>query len=272
MDAKHPITLTGVPKTLLIPLLVRARYCDAPSSPVHDKLAKELVARLDYDFDELAKHIDDVSMFMLARAWHFDRAIHAWLQRHTLGTVVNLGAGLDTTFYRLNNDQVNWIDLDLPDIISLRESLLPPSPQIHNVAKSILDLSWIDDIKAQHESCLFFAGGLFMYFTEAQVNSIITTMAKNFPKSQLIFDSISSKGLYYANKMLVDSHMPNAVMHWGMDDALDLETWSGHIKVLNKIPCYRGIKMLPGISVGNRIKMFLYDYFDSSGITHLAFE
>lgn len=272
MDAKLPISLSGVPKTLLIPLLVRAQYSEDPSSPIQDKLAKELVGRIDYNFDELAKHTGDAAMFMLARAWHFDRAIRAWLQRHPLGAVVNFGAGLDTTFYRINNSQVTWIDLDLPDIIRMRESLLPPSKQIHNVAKSILDYSWVNEIKQYHDTFLFVAGGLFMYFPEEQVKDVIRVMAENFPHSDLIFDSISTKGLYYANKMLCESQMSDAIMHWGIDDTTQLETWSPQIRLLSKIPCYRGIKMMSGIPFGSRFKMFLYDCFDTSGITHVSFQ
>ena len=272
MEAKQPITLTGVPRTLLIPLMVRAQFSQDPASPIHDRLALELVNQINYDFEELARHTGDAALFMLARAWHFDRAIKAWLHRYPLGTVVNLGAGLDTTFYRINDPQVTWIDLDLPDIIQLRKSLLPSSTQIHQIAKSILDFSWMEDVKKQNDPILFFAGGLFMYFTEAEVRRILTSMAENFPNSQLIFDNISTKGLYYANKMLRESDMPDAIMHWGLDDAEDLEEWSPYIRLLNQMPTYRGIKMMSGIPLGNRIKMFFYDFFDSSGITHLTFQ
>jgi O-methyltransferase involved in polyketide biosynthesis len=37
---------------------------------------------------------------------------------HPEGLVVNLGAGLDTRFYRLDNGTITWIDIDLPEVVA----------------------------------------------------------------------------------------------------------------------------------------------------------
>jgi O-methyltransferase involved in polyketide biosynthesis len=49
-----------------------------------------------------------------------DRALKAYLTDEPQATVVNLGCGFDTTFQRVDNGTMRWIDLDLPDVIELR--------------------------------------------------------------------------------------------------------------------------------------------------------
>lgn len=40
------------------------------------------------------------------------------MDAHPEGLVVNLGAGLDTRFYRLDNGTITWIDIDLPEVVA----------------------------------------------------------------------------------------------------------------------------------------------------------
>lgn len=83
----------------------------------------------------------------MARAYHFDKAIKEYLSKNPKVIIVNLGAGLKTAFYRVDNGTLKWVDLGLPEVISLREKLLPLTDPNPNIAKSILDYTWMDDIK-----------------------------------------------------------------------------------------------------------------------------
>lgn len=47
------------------------------------------------------------------------------LRDHPDAVIVNLGAGLDTTFQRIDNGRIFWYGLDLPDSIDLRKRLIP---------------------------------------------------------------------------------------------------------------------------------------------------
>ena len=82
------------------------------------------------------------------------------------------------------------------------------------------------------------AGGFLMYFTENQVKSLLLKMAKNFPQSELIFDSIPIKGIKYANRMLDQAKMSNAILQWGLDYGVELENWSTNIKLVSQIPYF----------------------------------
>lgn len=266
---KIEIDLKGVPQTLLLPLLGRAFFSDKPYSPLHDERAVQLVQTLDYDFDQLSKQVGATTLFWIARAYHFDQAIRAFLQQHPKAVIVSLGAGLETAFYRVDNGQLTWVDLDLPEVIELRKKLFSPSDRVHYVAKSILDFSWMEDVKKFGNEFFFFAGGLFMYFTEKEVKDLFLAMADSFAGAELIFDSISKKGLEYANIMLQKSAMKDAVLKWGLDDALTLQNWSPKVKLLAKVPYFKNIKNKFKFPLLLRCKMYFYDFVNKSGIIHL---
>jgi len=267
---KLAIKLDGVPQTLLMPLLGRAKFSEKSYSPIHDPLAIKLVESINYNFDELLTRITRSLGFWMARAFHFDEAIKKFITKHPKGTIVNLGAGLETAFHRVDDGKLKWVDLDLPEVISLRNKLLPQSDRVNCIAKSILDFSWMNDIKEYGHEFFFFAGGLFMYFTEDEVKSIFIEMAKRFHQSELIFDSVTTRGIYYANKMLKEAKMSNAQLQWGLDDIRKLEAWSSNIQIVKHMPYFRDLDT-KNFPIVLRIKMFFYDLHNKNAIMHLKF-
>jgi len=237
-----------------------------------DEMAVELVRSLNYDFDHLLQRAGDFSAsYWIARACHFDDAIKVYLESHPEATIINLGAGLDTAFSRVDNGQLTWVDLDLPQVIDLRQKLLPPPERVHYIAKSILDYSWMAEVKQFGDECFFYAGGVLMYFTEEQVKSLLIEMANCFNGCPLIFDSISSGGLKYGNKMLEETKMVDAVLKWSLDDTRKLETWSQKVKLIRHSPFFKNINGNGHFSLLCRLQMFLSDAIDKGGIIQLLF-
>ena len=67
---------------------------------------------------------------LFARTILLDQMVGAFLEEHPDATVVNIACGLDTRVYRLDNGQVRWYNLDLPDLDTDDERLytIPGSP------------------------------------------------------------------------------------------------------------------------------------------------
>lgn len=103
------------------------------------------------------------------------------------------------------------------------------------------------------------------------MKSCFVELAKRFPNSELIFDSITSKGIYYANKMLKEANMCNALFQWNLDSSKILESWSPHIHIINTLHYFKDIRKLPGIPLSLRVKMFMYDLLSKRGVIHLKF-
>ena len=111
---KIKINLTGVSETLLGPLWGRAKLSRERNPVLNDAKAIELIEQIDYDFSTIERNIPpEVDLLIVARAKQFDDKVKAYIAEYPRASVVNIGAGLDTTFYRIDNGTVHWYDLDL---------------------------------------------------------------------------------------------------------------------------------------------------------------
>ena len=91
---------------------------------------------IDYDYVRSFGRPDD-SHPMRSRI--FDDAVAPWLASHPGGTVVELASGLETQFQRLDDGQVRWLCVDVPEAISVRERFLKPTDRYRHCARSALD-------------------------------------------------------------------------------------------------------------------------------------
>ncbi|MET8849582.1 class I SAM-dependent methyltransferase [Amycolatopsis sp. NPDC004625] len=177
--------LDGVAATCLWTLRNRAEESRHPGSAFADPLAEQLQRRISYDYARFGKP-DQIHPL---RAAALDLALRAYLERHPAATVVALGEGLQTTYWRLGRPAVDWLSVDLPPVIDLRRRLLPPEPRMTSMPASALDRAWLD-VPDPARGVFVSAEGLFMYLERAAVLALIADCAARFPGGQLFFDSI----------------------------------------------------------------------------------
>jgi len=101
---------------------------------------------------------------------------------------VNIAAGLDATFYRVDNGTIHWYDLDLPAVIDIRRQLLPEPDRVTYIPKSLLDPSWCKDIEHTEDGVFMIAGGVFGWFEKSQVQQFFSMLADNFPNGEIVFN------------------------------------------------------------------------------------
>ena len=99
---------------------------------------------------------------------------------HPDGTVVALGEGLETQLWRVDNGRVEWVSVDLPEVVELRERLLPASPRQRLVGASAFDTGWLDEVDPSR-GVLVTAQGLLMYFERDEAYRLIADCAGGFP-------------------------------------------------------------------------------------------
>ena len=159
---KVKVKLSGMPQSMLLCLWGRAQVSKEYSSLFYDAKAAELVEKIDYDNLAADEPLQDLVLsflriltklpefcLMMLRAWQFDEKARKYIAAHPRASVVNLGAGLDTTFYRVDNGLIHWYDLDLPAVIDVRRELLPEPDRVTYIGKSIFDPSWCKDINTE---------------------------------------------------------------------------------------------------------------------------
>ena len=184
------IELQKVPLTLLLPLWGRAELSRAGSPILHDKEAIEIISRLDYDFSRIRATLNySNNICWLARARQFDDKIKEFMSKHPGCTVVNLGAGLDTTFSRVDDGAIRWIDFDLPEVIEIRKKLIPETERSICMTTSVFDYSWMDQLPNNPHGLIFVAGGLFIYFKDTELKALFREMGKHFHGAEIVFDA-----------------------------------------------------------------------------------
>ena len=183
--------LAGVPETALWTLFHRAREAAHARTVLPDPVALELIRRFDFPFEErFGTGYAGQSQILALRARCFDDEIRSFLAVHPAGTVVALGEGFETTFWRVDNGAVRWLTVDLPASAALREKLLPRSDRQRVHAGSAFDLGWMDDVDAS-DGVLITAQGLLMYFPEDQSRGLIAACAARFPGGRMLFDTVT---------------------------------------------------------------------------------
>ena len=81
---------------------------------------------IDYDFTRFDEAGRSMRVPVL-RGKIFDHRVAGFLSDHPGGTVVELGAGLNPRFDRLDNGHCHWGDLDLPDSMEVRRRFFAPT-------------------------------------------------------------------------------------------------------------------------------------------------
>ena len=165
---KTHIEPNTVQETLVIPLFGRKLCTKRFPNLFCDERAVELIERIDYDFSALEKRAKSTAYrfgAMEVAMRETDLMIEAkdYLKTHPFAALVNLGCGLDQTAESCDNGTCKIYNLDLPDVIAVRNALLPESERVKNIAADLNDLVWFDAIDANNGVC-FLAAGVFYYF------------------------------------------------------------------------------------------------------------
>ncbi len=229
--------LGGVAETLFMPLYVRALESERPDALIKDDHAVALIQQLNYDPAWIKKMMvdEDDKVSLILRNREFDRQARDFMARHPSAVVVHIGCGLDSRFERVDDGQVEWYDLDLPPVIELRRQLLGGETARHHLlACSALDRAWVDAVSVHHpRPFLFLAEGVLMYWTEAQVKSLVLMLRDCFPGAELVLDAFSPY-LVRINNLRIRRTKIGARYQWGLKRGQDVERWGDGIHLLDE--------------------------------------
>jgi O-methyltransferase involved in polyketide biosynthesis len=245
-DVKAPVALSGVPETMLWTLYHRALEARRADPVLTDPMAVDLVESIDYPFEQRFGAHAGVAQGQALRARRFDNEVRRFLAAHPDGTVVALGEGLETQFWRVDNGRVQWLSVDLPESVELRSRLLPSSPRLRTIAGSVLDKAWLDEVDPTR-GVLLTAQGLLMYLRPGEVRRLIAGSAQRFPGGALLFDAVPrwfSARTMSGQLMRGQTYQPPP-MPWGLDPDQQQQIRTVHPNVAE----VRDLRLPPGRGV-----------------------
>ncbi len=199
---KYHIEKNTVQETLVIPLYGR-KFCNELYPSIYkDEMAEKIIDQIDYDFSLLTKQGKKLMyrfgyLEVACRQNDLLTEVKEYLKAHPKASVVNLGCGLDNLGRKCDNRTCKIYNLDFPDVIKVRNELLPAGDREENVSCDLNDTEWFKKIDGRN-GAVFFASGVFYYFLHEQVRKLIVEMSKAFPGGKIVFDSANKK----ATKML----------------------------------------------------------------------
>ena len=195
-----PGTLPPVCRTLLIPLVARARGGECfPAWACEDAAAERLIAQLDLD---LRPYLQDRATVqnILWRTRVIQEVGQTFFDANPDSVGVNLGCGLSQHFQWFDSGSNRWLDSDLPEVMALRETCLAPdTSRQHHAELDLREPGWWQRLGLPcgpaHKPVFVLCEGVLMYLSPSQVQTVLAEFAEQAPPgSRMVLDTMSQVG------------------------------------------------------------------------------
>ena len=237
---KYKIEKNTVQETLIIPLYARKVCSELYPNLYQDETTVRLINEIDYDFSDADKNARslmqrfgalEVAMRQNDLAWE----VQDYLKTHPSAAVVNLGCGLDNTGRSCDNGTCKIYNLDFPDVIAVRNELLPAGERAENIPCDLKDPAWFDKIDSSG-GAVFFASGVFYYFLTQQVKALVRGMADAFPGGVLVFDAANRTAVkMIAKTWLKSAKIKDVGAYFAVSDApKEIGEWDSRLRVSSR--------------------------------------
>lgn len=257
------LLLGDVEETALIPLAIRANETQRKNARITDNKAVEIISRLNIvtkQYDKFMSHEG-----VIARTIIIDKIVKDFIEKYPNALCVNLACGLDDRFSRVDNGKILWYDIDLDDMIRIRQKVYQQTERRKMISGNALEKDYTAQIQ-KRENVIVIAEGLLMYFSREQVKTLVGILAEHFENGrfvcELMHPLMTGNGKYHDT--VKDT---NADFGWGTKSGHEIESLCDGIKLVNEISLnsvmkkysVRGFLMsvIPGVkSLNNRIAIF----------------
>lgn len=210
---------------MLAPLRARAQDAMRRRPMLSDPFAADIASVLGAG-GAPSNRFDDVATVL--RGAVFDHWVREFLDAHPGGTVVELGAGLNTRAERLSGGRdgrvdANWVDVDLPAVAELRRELLPGT-EGRLVAGSVLDEDWLDVARGLPAPHLLVSESVLTLLPEQGVQRIVFTAGSMLSGATLLTDTIGRTTASHLERTEPLSS-GSLTFDWTCEDPSELQPW-----------------------------------------------
>lgn len=188
-----------IPGNLLRPLWLRSRESLMENGLVYDPIAARACLRCQLAPECLSGDIPQQQLLHVTLACLCDEQVIHFLDRHPDGWIINVGAGLDTRFYRMDNGRCHWIELDTTENLIWRQKLFHANERYLHRSGGILDLAWLEGLPISDSAAVLIVceQALLSCQTE-QVSRFVQTLGCHFDNATaclVLAGDLASKSL-----------------------------------------------------------------------------
>jgi methyltransferase (TIGR00027 family) len=176
----------------------RAQETERPDGVFRDPFARALAGERGERIAEAMTAFGDNSWSLIARTYLFDRFVTRFVQ-HGVDLIVNLAAGLDTRPYRMELPaSLRWVEVDLPEILDYKESILADAKPVCSLERVRLDLSnpdarrgLFDRLGRASQRAAILTEGLLIYLMPHEVGALAEDVARPASFQHWVVDIVS---------------------------------------------------------------------------------
>jgi O-methyltransferase involved in polyketide biosynthesis len=232
---------TPAQESLFLTLGGRALDSRLPNPFLGDTMADEILTKTGYDlarFPQLTTKLQGpkTKVFDIAvRAKRLDELVRRFVARHPDAVVLDLGAGLDDRVFRVDPPpNVDWYDIDFPEVIALRRQVLPRHPSAHSIGADLTDPNWLDDVPTDRPAVIV-ADGLIVFLTQHDFVSLLNRLSSHFPSGELAFNLYTTYAVWAVKHLRGLAAIAGGAANPGFNDSRQPERWVDGLKLIEEI-------------------------------------
>lgn len=175
-----------VPEHLFQPLWLRSLESLANNHLVYDPIAASACQRCQIKTSCPSQQVQQKQLLYSSLTHMLDQQIRQFLELHPTAWVINVGAGLDTRFYRLDNGLCHWLELDNTEHLIWRNKLFHRSERYSHQVGSVECEQWLDFIHIpEHTPVMIICEQSLLSCPHPQIARFVQSLARRFEHAQL---------------------------------------------------------------------------------------
>ena len=211
------LQIGDIQETALITLAIRASETNRPNPRIKDLKAKEIIETLGVDVSKYDPFLSHEGV--VARTIMYKNQLDELIRQYPDALCVNLGCGFDDKFIQVDNGNIIWYDVDLPDILAVRRKIYQDRDRCLMKEGSAFDAEWTKDLPKRSTSIIVMEGVL-EYFTKEQVATCLKMLCDSFEHGYLLAE-LHHPFLGKNTKHHDAVKHTDAEFHWGTKSGLE---------------------------------------------------
>ena len=207
-----------IQETALVTLAIRASETARPNPRIRDEKAKEIIEALGVDVSKYDPFLSHEGV--VARTIMFANTLRVIIEQHPDALCVNLGCGFDDKFSQVDNGQIVWFDVDLPDQIAVRRKVYEDRPRCVMMEGDALDGAWTASLPKDRSANIIVMEGVLEYFTKEQTETCLHMLCECFEHGYLVAEMNSMFIVKHSNQHDAIKNT-DATFKWGTDSGAE---------------------------------------------------